>query len=144
MIAEFVEHRFTRLAEIPAGPPDEDFFGDLVRGVPHHQVEIDRAVAGALAANWKLQRIDSILRAILRAAAYELIGRRDVPGKVVIDQYLGDRARLFRGRRARLRECGSRSAGARRNARRPNSEKTPPDDAPVRSCHVLTGPANSR
>ena len=97
VIEEFVEHRFTRPAEIPAGAPDEDFFADLVRGVPHHQVEIDLAVAGALSANWKLQRIDSILRAILRAAAFELIGRKDVPAKVVIDEYLGIAHAFFDG-----------------------------------------------
>jgi N utilization substance protein B len=97
VIEEFVEHRFTRPAEIPAGAPDEDFFAGLVRGVPHHQVEIDRAVAGSLSANWKLQRIDSILRAILRAAAFELIGRKDVPAKVVIDEYLGIAHAFFDG-----------------------------------------------
>jgi len=86
---EFIAHRFGHEAEIsPAGEPDEEFFTSIVRGVPHHQVEIDRAVAGSLAADWKLQRIDSILRAILRAACFELIARRDVPAKVVIDEYV--------------------------------------------------------
>ena len=97
VVDEFIEHRFTRPADMPAGPPDREFFGDLVRGVPANQVAIDRAVAGALAANWKLQRIDSILRAILRAAAYELIARRDVPARVVIDEYLEIAHAFFEG-----------------------------------------------
>ncbi len=97
VIEEFVEHRFTRPADLPVGAPDEDFFADLVRGVPRHQVEIDRAVAASLSTGWKLQRIDSILRAILRAAAYELIGRKDVPAKVVIDEYLGIAHAFFDG-----------------------------------------------
>lgn len=89
VIEEFVAHRFGHEAEVsPAGVPEKDFFADLVRGVPHHQTEIDRAVLHALSANWKLQRIDSILRAILRVAAYELIGRPDVPARVVIDEYV--------------------------------------------------------
>jgi N utilization substance protein B len=66
----------------------DDFFGDLVRGVPHHQVEIDRAIAKCLAEGWRLSRVDSILRAILRLATYELVARRDVPAKVVIDEYM--------------------------------------------------------
>ncbi len=92
---EFCEHRF---GEIEGGTdePDEDFFSDLVRGVPHHQVEIDRAIAEGLSENWKLQRIDSILRAILRAGIYELVVRKDVPVKVVIDEYL-DIAHAFFG-----------------------------------------------
>jgi N utilization substance protein B len=97
VIEQFVAHRFTRAVEIPAGPPDEEFFGAIVRGVPHHQAEIDRAVARALASGWTLERIDSILRAILRAAAFELIARRDVPARVVIDQYLDIAHAFFEG-----------------------------------------------
>ncbi|MDE2462261.1 MAG: transcription antitermination factor NusB [Alphaproteobacteria bacterium] len=87
-IGEFLDHRFATPSEIPAGPPDRDFFADIVRGVTRFQVEIDRALARSLAANWKLERIDSIARAVLRCAGYELIARADVPGKVVIDEYL--------------------------------------------------------
>ena len=85
---EFCEHRFAELEPDDVGEPDTEFFTDLVRGVPHHQVEIDRAIAEDLSEGWKLQRIDSILRAILRAGIYELVVRKDVPAKVVIDQYL--------------------------------------------------------
>ena len=126
VIAQFVEHRFTKSAEIPAGPPDEAFFADIVRGVPHHQVEIDRAVAQSLAANWRFDRIDSILRAILRAAAYELIGRSDVPAKVVIDQYLDIAHAFFEGD-----EPGFVNAVLDRLARRMRAAEfgeTPPDD----------------
>lgn len=95
---EFVAHRFAAEAEIaPAGEPDEEFFTAIVNGVPQHQAEIDRAIAGSLAENWKLQRIDSILRAILRAACFELIARRDVPGKVVIDEYVELAHAFFNG-----------------------------------------------
>lgn len=98
VIEEFVAHRFGEEAEIsPAGVPEEEFFSDLVRGVPHRQAEIDRAVLNALSAGWKLQRIDSILRAILRVAAYELIGRADVPAKVVIDEYVEIAHAFFEG-----------------------------------------------
>lgn len=82
---EFVEHRFPAAS---GAAPDEEFFGAIVRGVPHHQVEIDRAIAKCLAADWRLERVDSILRAILRAAAFELIGRPDIPARVAIDEYV--------------------------------------------------------
>ena len=88
VIGEFIEHRFGR--DFESGKPrhDEAFFADLVHGVLKHQVEIDRSIARALAAGWTLGRIDSILRALLRSAAYELVARRDVPAKVVIDEYV--------------------------------------------------------
>jgi N utilization substance protein B len=92
---EFVEHRFGR--EVEMGEPDEEFFGAIVRGVPHHQTEIDTAIAKCLAQGWRLARVDSILRAILRAAGYELVGRPDVPAKVVIDEYVDIAHAFFAG-----------------------------------------------
>ena len=92
VIEEFVEHRF------PGDEPtDAEYFTAIVEGVPPHQSEIDRSVAGCLSSDWKLERVDSILRAILRAAAYELVARRDVPAKVVIDEYVGIAHDFFEG-----------------------------------------------
>lgn len=89
---EFIEHRFAE-----AGDPDEEFFRVLVEGVPAHQVEIDTAIARCLSESWTLARVDSILRAILRAGAFELIARKDVPAKVVIDEYVGVSNDFFSG-----------------------------------------------
>jgi transcription antitermination protein NusB len=95
---EFLDHGFGQDVEAaPVGEPDAEFFTDLLRGVPKHQVEIDRSVARCLSENWKLERIDSILRAILRAGSYELIARADVPAKVVIDEYLDITHAFFQG-----------------------------------------------
>jgi transcription antitermination protein NusB len=92
---EFVAWRFGSEPEITVfGPPDEAFFAALIDGVPKHQAEIDAAVAGVLSGSWRLSRVDSTLRAILRAAVFELIGRPDVPAKAVIDEYL-DLAHAF-------------------------------------------------
>src|ERR1700761_4527241 len=69
--AEFLAHRFGGDTG-PVSEPDAEFFESILKGVPQHQVEIDRSVAKCLSTNWKLERIDSILRAILRAAAFEM------------------------------------------------------------------------
>ena len=90
---EFIAHRFGEFA--PA--PDAEFFSAILAGVPAHQVEIDRAIAACLSENWTLARMDSILRAILRAGAFELVARRDVPAKVVIDEYVGLAGAFFSG-----------------------------------------------
>jgi len=89
VIDEFAEFRFGREAEVTPGDPDREFFTDLVRGVPARQAEIDAAVTACLAEGWRLSRIDSLMRAILRAGTYELLARPDVPAKVVIDEYVG-------------------------------------------------------
>lgn len=90
---EFIAHRFEEFDV----QPDGDFFAAVVGGVPQHQVEIDRAIAGALSEKWKLERVDSILRAVLRCAVYELVGRRDIPAKVVIDEYVAVAGAFFGG-----------------------------------------------
>ena len=87
---EFIAHRFD-------APTDEDFFKSILEGVPAHQAEIDKAIAGCLNESWTLARVDSILRAILRAATFELVARRDVPAKVVIDEYVGIAHDFFAG-----------------------------------------------
>ena len=75
--------------------PDADFFSAILDGVPKHQIEIDRAIAGSLSEKWKLERVDSILRAILRGGVFELVDRRDVPAKVVIDEYVAIAGAFF-------------------------------------------------
>jgi N utilization substance protein B len=75
-------------------PADADYFRQIVTGVIKGQLEIDPAVDGALAEGWPVTRIDATLRAILRAAAYELLRRRDVPPRVVISEYV-DIAKAF-------------------------------------------------
>lgn len=89
VIREFCDHRFDsdldgeRLAEA-----DEAFFAELVRGVVGHQARIDHAIAARLAQGWRLDRLDATLRAILRAGAFELMERPDVPLEVAIDEYV--------------------------------------------------------
>jgi transcription antitermination protein NusB len=98
VVEEFIEHRFGRDGESDASiPRDQIFFADVVHGVRTHQVEIDRSIARSLASGWTLSRIDSILRALLRAATYELVARRDVPAKVVIDEYVELARDFFQG-----------------------------------------------
>ena len=94
VIREFGEHRFDRTVaaeseeDMTLAAADEAFFADLVRGVVTHQKAIDSAVVKRLAKNWKLDRIDATVRAILRSGAYELAHRPDVPTEVVIDEYV--------------------------------------------------------
>jgi N utilization substance protein B len=63
------------------------FFRDILNGVLADQGPIDRQIDRTLIETWPLARIDSVLRAILRAGAYELKDRKDVPAKVVIKEY---------------------------------------------------------
>ncbi|MCS6761771.1 MAG: transcription antitermination factor NusB [Candidatus Devosia symbiotica] len=75
-------------------PADADFFRQIVSGVTKHQLAIDPAVDRALAKGWQVERVDATLRAILRAAAFELLRRKDIPTRVVITEYI-DIAKAF-------------------------------------------------
>ncbi len=68
--------------------PDQTFLGEMLRGVVRRQREIDPLVDGQLATGWRLARVDSTLRAILRAGVFELLERSDVPARVVINEYI--------------------------------------------------------
>jgi N utilization substance protein B len=73
---------------------DAAFFKEIVAGVVRDQRQLDPIVHGSLAPGWPLARIDATLRAILRAGAYELSERNDVPARVVVSEYV-DVARAF-------------------------------------------------
>ena len=98
VVREFTDHRFDRDLEGEAlAAADEAFFAEIVRGAVDEQGPIDRAIARRLATGWKLERIDATLRAILRAGAFELMRRPDVPVEVVIDEYLEITKSFFEG-----------------------------------------------
>jgi N utilization substance protein B len=98
VIREFGEHRFDRdVEDMSLAGADEAFFADLVRGVVAKQREVDAAIARRLAQNWRLERIDATVRAILRAGAYELAHRPDVPTEVAIDEYVELTKSFFEG-----------------------------------------------
>src|SRR5258707_202411 len=64
------------------------FFRDVVAGVVRDQAKLDPMIDEALSKGWPLKRIDAILRAVLRAGSYELEHRKDVPGRVVVSEYV--------------------------------------------------------
>jgi len=104
VIAEFRAARLGRsydgetAEELTAdNPADADFFESIVRGVVDRQSDIDPAIDGALAKGWRLPRLDATLRATLRAGAYEIYGRSDVPPKSVINEYVTVAKAFFDG-----------------------------------------------
>lgn len=92
LLDEFHQHRLgaevderdgVRLADAEVA-----FFDDLVRGVLARRDEIDTLIEAKLARGWNLARLDRPLRQVLRAGAYELIARADVPTASVITEYV--------------------------------------------------------
>ncbi|HHG89590.1 MAG TPA: transcription antitermination factor NusB [Devosia sp.] len=69
-------------------PGDADFFNQILAGVLKHQLSIDPMIDATLTGDWPIARIDTTLRAILRAGAFELMYRSDIPAGVVVSEYV--------------------------------------------------------
>ncbi|MFG1479360.1 transcription antitermination factor NusB [Xanthobacter sp. V4C-4] len=89
ILAEFESHWLGQEVE-GTQLPDADIklFRSVVEGVLAEQRRIDLLVDGALSHGWPLRRVEAVLRAVLRAGAFELLSRPDVPARVVITEYV--------------------------------------------------------
>lgn len=89
ILAEFESHWIGREVEGEQYLPAEaGFFRDVVNGVVAGQRKLDPLVDQALAQSWPLKRVEAILRSVLRAGAWELDKRRDIPARVVVSEYV--------------------------------------------------------
>lgn len=91
------------------GPGEEELadldaahFAEVIREVAARRESLDVAVEGALAEKLKVERLEVLLRAILRAGAYELSARHDIPAKVIINEYLDVAHAFFSGKEPAL------------------------------------------
>ena len=74
----------------------------LVMGIGERRAELDRRIVGVMTPDWPLERLDAVLRAILRAGAFELVARPETPAKVVISEYMAIADSFFEGRETAL------------------------------------------
>ncbi|MBR0680558.1 transcription antitermination factor NusB [Roseomonas eburnea] len=103
--AEAVAHQFIR-HRIGAGEGAEAFeegrvplahvplFEAILRAAAMRSEQADAEIRAHLQKDWTLDRLDPVLRALLRAAAAELLQGGEPPARVVINEYL-DIARGF-------------------------------------------------
>jgi N utilization substance protein B len=89
LVEEFVGHRLGKIVDgVLMAEADAVFFAALVTGVDAEKEKLDKLIAGGLSEKWSPERLEEILRAILRAGCYELSSSREVPTAVVINEYL--------------------------------------------------------
>lgn len=103
VIREFSDFRFDGDIEGETlGAADEAFFAEGLRTIVKEQSDIDILISERLAANWRIDRIDTTLRAILRAGAWEMKFRKDIGLEVVINEYVEIAKAFFGGEEARF------------------------------------------
>ena len=86
-----------RPCEAPFAEPDGDLLCAVVRGVAESMEAIDRMVDGALVGGWSADRLEPLMRAIMRAGVFELLSRKDIPVRVVISEYVEVANAFFSG-----------------------------------------------
>jgi N utilization substance protein B len=95
LLHEFHQHRLgATIDEIEYAEAEVAFFDDVVKGAIARRDEIDGLIEAKLAEGWSLGRLDKPMKAILRAGAYELAARADVPTATAISEYV-DVAKAF-------------------------------------------------
>ncbi len=105
ILLEFLGRRWTvqndlndadEVREGELAAPDKKKFGEVVRGVLENKSELDKMIGGSLSENRTLEKLDVIMRSILRAGAFELFHLPSVPARVIINEYV-DLAHAFYG-----------------------------------------------
>ena len=93
VVAEFENFRLGKEVDIDSGPDiyreaDPQWFRAILSGVLKTQRQIDPVIQKSLPKDWPLARLEILLRAIMRAGVWELLSKKDVPAKVIINEYL--------------------------------------------------------
>jgi N utilization substance protein B len=103
VVREFVRHRLGREIDGDVyGEADAPLFAEIVHGVTRDRERLDEAIAAALSDEWPLARLETILRVILEAGAYEILHRQDIPPRVTISEYIGIAHAFFAGKEPAL------------------------------------------
>ncbi|MCC6470783.1 MAG: transcription antitermination factor NusB [Alphaproteobacteria bacterium] len=125
VIQEFVDHRLGRELDGDVyGGADETLFRAIVAGAATKREELDNMIAAVLPEAWPLDRLETILREILRCGVYELAELPEIPGPVVISEYVGVADAFYQGK-----EPGMVNAVLDRLARELRATEAPRQDA---------------
>lgn len=97
VVREFLDERLKEEVDgLSLAEADRRLFTRLVPGAMRVAETSDDMLAGVLPEDWPLDRIETLLVALFRAALYELAEEPETPAKVVITQYV-DIAHAFFG-----------------------------------------------
>ncbi len=89
LLDEFHQHRLGGdIEDEQLAAAEVSFFDDIVEGVIARQEEVDALLDARLSEGWNLKRLDKTMLQILRAGAYELLARPDVPLGSAISEYV--------------------------------------------------------
>ena len=127
VLDEFLDHRLKEEVDgVRLDSADRRMLRELVAGVAAAAPTLDDMLSAVLEDGWPVERLETLLRLLLRAGAYELSERRDIPPRVVIAEYVDLADAFFGGK-----EPGMVNGVLDRLARSLRPEAFAPGDAPA-------------
>ena len=106
VLREFMETRWSKVSALTAekendagkmADPDTPLLHEIVYGVAEQERKLDQMIAPHLDKNRQVDRLEALLRAVLRAAAFELLVRSEAPARVIINEYVNVTWAFFGG-----------------------------------------------
>ncbi len=89
VVDDFLRHRLQETVdEVAYQSADREHFETVVRGVTTELADIDDMLSAVLSGDWTIERLEPLLRAVMRAATFELADMRDIPARVAIAEYM--------------------------------------------------------
>lgn len=89
VIKEFMDHRFSvKTMDGEAFDVNKKLFAEIVRTTYEKHIQIDDMIIESLPSSWTIERLDTVLRAILRAACGEFLMDKNLAAAIIIDEYI--------------------------------------------------------
>ena len=99
VLAEFLDHRLDEEVDgLCLAAADRRFLDELLRGTVAERDALDDMLAAVLDENWTVERLETLLRIVMRAGAFELSRRPEVPARVVVAEYVDLAGAFFGGK----------------------------------------------
>lgn len=96
VVGQFISHRFKDPDLMPE-KVDKNLFSKIVEGVHSDTEQLDRLISSVLTEDWRIERLETVIKSILRAATYELLGNTNVPQPVIINEYVNITKAFYSG-----------------------------------------------
>ena len=89
VVEEFLRHRLhDEVDGLDISEADQDLLTALIKGTAAERERLDDMLSAVLSDDWPVERLQTLLKVLLRTAVYELSERLETPVRVVITEYM--------------------------------------------------------
>lgn len=78
----------TQIDEMKLVTPDLGFLDDLMKLILDKEPEVDQLIKQSLNTKWNFDRLDKVIKSILKLAGAELLFNGEIAANIIIDEYV--------------------------------------------------------